>query len=81
LIYSQQVLLALVDAGMDRQRAYRLVQSHALRTWDQGGSFREAIEHDPEIAAIMPGAAFDQLFDPHRQLTHIDAIFKRLNLA
>ena len=52
-----------------------------LRTWDEGGSFRDALERDPEIAAIMPAAAFDELFDPHRQLTHIDAIFKRLNLA
>ncbi len=81
LIYSQQVLLALVDAGMDRQRAYKLVQGHALRTWDEGGSFRDALERDPEIAAIMPSNAFDALFDPHRQLTHVDAIFKRLNLA
>ena len=81
LIYSQQVLLALVDAGMDRQRAYKLVQSHALRTWDEGGSFRTALERDPEIAAIIPAAVFDELFDPLRQLSHVDAIFERLNLG
>jgi adenylosuccinate lyase len=81
LIFSQQVLLALVDAGMDRQRAYKLVQSHALRTWDEGGSFRDALARDPEIAAIIPVSQMDELFDPFRQLTEIDAVFERLNLA
>jgi len=81
LIYSQQVLLALVDAGMDRQHAYKLVQGHALRAWDAGGSFRDALQRDPEIAAIMPATVFDELFDPQRQLGQINAIFTRLNLA
>jgi adenylosuccinate lyase len=81
LIYSQQVLLALVDGGMDRQRAYKLVQRHALATWDEGGSFRDALERDPEISAIISPAAFDEIFDPTRQLGQIDAIYQRLGLT
>ncbi|MBN9012050.1 MAG: adenylosuccinate lyase [Rhizobiales bacterium] len=81
LIYSQQVLLALVDGGMDRQRAYKLVQRHALRTWDEGGSFREALESDPEVSAIISPTAFDSIFDPFRQLSEVDAIYERLGLT
>lgn len=81
LIYSQQVLLALVDGGMDRQTAYKLVQRHALRVWDEGASFRAALEHDPAVSAIISRDEFDQIFDPHRQLDQIDAIYERLGLS
>jgi adenylosuccinate lyase len=80
LIYSQRVLLALVDAGMDRQRAYKVVQGHALRSWDDGRPFKEALSADPEVSAVLPRAALDALFDPTDQLRHVDAVFTRLGL-
>ncbi|MGH2548610.1 MAG: adenylosuccinate lyase, partial [Thermomicrobiales bacterium] len=80
LIYSQRVLLALVDAGIDRQDAYKIVQRHAMQSWDEGGSFREALLGDPQVAPLITPEALDVLFDHEEQLTNVDAIFARLGL-
>ena len=80
LMYSQRVLLALVEAGMDRQAAYKLVQGHALSAWDGGRLFREALAADPMVTAVLDPAALDDLFDPAEQLVHVDAVFARLGL-
>lgn len=80
LIYSQRVMLALVDAGIDRQVAYKLVQSNALRSWDTGAPFKELLLAEPEIAAWMQPSVLDSLFDPSEQLVHVDAVFRRLGL-
>ncbi|GIW03554.1 MAG: hypothetical protein KatS3mg059_0174 [Thermomicrobiales bacterium] len=80
LIYSQQVLLALVDAGMDRQEAYKLVQRHAMASRDGLVSFRESLARDPEVASRLSPAELAALFEPERQLTEIDRIFERLGL-
>jgi adenylosuccinate lyase len=80
LIYSQRVLLALVDAGLDRQAAYRLVQGYAMDSWDRGTSFRDALAADPLVAGLLSAGDLDELFDPTTQLTHLDALFARLGL-
>jgi adenylosuccinate lyase len=80
LIYSQRVLLALVDAGIDRQDAYKIVQKHALQSWDEGGSFRDALLADPQVAPYVTPEQLDALFDHEEQLANIDAIFVRLGL-
>lgn len=80
LIFSQRVLLALVDGGMDRQDAYRLVQHYAHSAADVGKPFRELIAEDAEVRKRVPAKALDALFDPWDQLQHIDATFKRLGL-
>jgi adenylosuccinate lyase len=80
LVFSQRVLLALVDGGMDRQVAYKLVQRHAMAAWDHGVSFREGLANDPDVTAVLNPTEFDALFDPHEQLQQIDAIFGRLGL-
>lgn len=80
LIYSQRVLLALVDAGIDRQDAYKIVQRHAMQSWDEGGSFREALLGDPQVAPLITPESLDALFDHEEQLTNVDAIFARLGL-
>src|SRR5665811_412694 len=56
LVFSGQVLLDLAAGGMQREQAYRLVQSHAMRAWEEEGDFRAAIEGDPEIAAVLSAA-------------------------
>ncbi|MBA2754128.1 MAG: adenylosuccinate lyase [Chloroflexia bacterium] len=81
LVYSQRVLLALVDAGMDRQRAYKVVQCHALAAWDGGTPFREALGNDPDITAAIDPVTLGGLFDPTDQLREVDAIFRRLGLV
>lgn len=80
LIYSQRVLLALVDAGIDRQDAYKIVQRHALQSWDEGGSFRDALLADPQVAQVVTPETLDALFDHEEQLANVDAIFARLGL-
>ena len=80
LVFSQRVLLALVDAGLDRQDAYKIVQRHALAAWDGGPTFREALRADPAVAAALPGQALDGLFDPWDQLRNVDGTLVRLGL-
>ncbi len=80
LIYSQRVLLALVEAGMDRQEAYKLVQRHALAAWDGGPPFQEALSLDPAVTSRVSPADLGGLFDPADQLRHVDAVFARLGL-
>lgn len=80
VIFSQRVMLALVDSGMDRQTAYKLVQRLAHASWDGGGSFREAVEGDLEISSRLDATTIADLFDPQAQLLHIDASFERVGL-
>ncbi|HET7093157.1 MAG TPA: hypothetical protein VFI22_06760, partial [Thermomicrobiales bacterium] len=79
-IYSQPVLLALVDAGMDRQAAYKLVQRHALAAWDEGGSLKESLLADDDVRRLLGSEQIERLFDPAPQLTQVDAIFRRVGL-
>ena len=81
LVFSQRVLLALVDAGMDRQAAYKLVQRHAMASWDNGVSFRTALAADPDVMDLLSPDEFESLFDPEAQLVNVDAIFARLGLT
>jgi len=74
LVFSQRVLSALVASGLARDDAYRLVQRHAMRAWDEGLDFRELVESDPEIAPRLDPTVFD-LADA---LKHVDVIFERL---
>jgi adenylosuccinate lyase len=79
LVYSQRILLALVDAGMDRQAAYKVVQRNAMRAWeDERTSFADLLTADAEVAAHLSSDALRSLMDPSDQLTHIDEIFARV---
>jgi len=78
IAYSQSVLLALVDAGLARDDAYRIVQRSAAAAWDEGGSFRDAVTADPEVRAALDGAALAGLFDPARFLRNLGQMFERL---
>ena len=75
LIHSQQVLLALTQAGMSREDAYRLVQKHAMETWRQGGSFHDRLAADSEISAVLNPEVLQALFDPRSHLDNLDYIF------
>ncbi len=78
LIYSGQLLLDLAEAGMLREDAYRLVQGHAMRSWEAEDDFRAAIEGDPEIRQLLPPEKIAEAFSLERQLRHVDAIFHRV---
>jgi adenylosuccinate lyase len=76
LVFSQPVLLGLVQAGLTRDEAYRIVQENAARSWDEGRSFRELLEADPRVT--VPASVLDEAFDLGRAVRHahrgIDAL-------
>lgn len=78
LIFSGQLLLDLAEAGMSREDAYRLVQSHAMQAWKNGSNFRESVKHDAEIRARLSEEKIDRAFDLSRQLGSVDRIFARV---
>jgi adenylosuccinate lyase len=74
LFFSQRLLLALVDSGFERDQAYRMVQSHALRAWDEGLDFRGLVRSDQAITSRVDLAA---VFDLGAYSKHVDVIFER----
>ena len=78
LIFSQGILLALVDAGLSRDEAYAVVQDAAAASWDAGGDFRETVWPEVERTTGMNRAAFDALFDPRPFVANLDHVFTRL---
>jgi len=78
LIFSGQLLLDLAEAGMLREDAYRLVQSHAMRSWKEELVFRDEVARDPKIAALLSSQKLEKTFDYTRQLNNVDAIFERV---
>jgi adenylosuccinate lyase len=80
LIFSQDVLLALTKAGMNREDAYRIVQKNAMEVWQSEKTFLELLEADSSVSTLIPSAELKKLFDPKESLKHIDTIFKRVGL-
>jgi adenylosuccinate lyase len=78
LIFSGQLLLDLAAAGMLREQAYRLVQGHAMRSWESGEDFRAAIESDKEVSSFLSIESIRRAFSVERYLLHVDAIFARV---
>ena len=78
LIFSGQVLLDLAAAGVAREEAYRLVQSHAMQAWETDGDFRAAIESDPRVTGHVSRDVLERAFSWERQLKHVDLIFSRV---
>jgi len=78
LFFSQRLLLALVDAGLARDEAYRLVQAHAMRAWEEERDFTALAREDEEIAKHLDAGALDAVFDLDSYTRHADAIFDRL---
>ncbi len=81
LVYSEAVLLALIDHGLTRQRAYAIVQEHATAAWEAGGDFGALLKGDPRVRAHLDEAEIDALFDARHHLRHIDASFERMGLG
>ncbi|MCE7792582.1 adenylosuccinate lyase [Salipaludibacillus sp. CUR1] len=80
LIYSQRVLLSLIDKGMAREEAYDLVQPKAMEAWERAVQFRSLVEEDERITAHLSSEELDDCFDYQHHLKHVDTIFERLGL-
>jgi adenylosuccinate lyase len=78
LVFSGQLLLDLAAARMLREDAYRIVQEHAMRAWENDTDFRAAIESDPEIRAVLSSEQISEAFSLERQLRNVDKIFERI---
>jgi adenylosuccinate lyase len=78
LVFSQRVLLVLIDKGLSRQEAYKMVQRNAMKTWKEGGEFLKTLEDDAEVTASVPPDELRSLFNYNYYLKHIDEIFDRL---
>jgi adenylosuccinate lyase len=80
LVHSQRILLALTQAGVDREGAYRLVQRNAMRVWESDGKLQllDLLKADADVTAALPVAQIEALFDLGHHMKHVDTIFGRV---
>jgi adenylosuccinate lyase len=79
LVFSQPVLLALVEAGRTRDEAYRIVQRNAMKAWQEERPFRELLSEDPDVGAVLDDARLDACFDLKRALANVNHTFDALD--
>ncbi|WP_053217315.1 adenylosuccinate lyase [Virgibacillus senegalensis] len=80
VIFSQRVLLTLIDKGMSREEAYDLVQPNAMKAWEEGTPFRSLIEAEPKITSLLTKEEIEDCFDYTYHLKNVDGIFERIGL-
>ncbi len=81
LVFSQRVMLALIDKGLSRQQAYELVQRNAMKAWQSNKNYLSLLKANAEITTILPEPELESLFDYNYYLRYVDEIFKRLGLT
>ena len=78
LVFSQRVLLGLVERGLTREQAYALVQRNAMRAWDESRPLGELLAADPEVTAVLPPAELEALLDPTWYTRHVPELLERV---
>jgi len=78
LIFSQQVLIKLAEKGLERQKAYVMVQRNAMKVWESGQDFKELIMEDEDIRKNLSKKEIEEMFDLDYHLKHVDEIFERV---
>ncbi|HTP77843.1 MAG TPA: adenylosuccinate lyase [Rhizomicrobium sp.] len=78
IIHSQRALLALTQAGIEREAAYRLVQKNAMRAWAGEGTLLELLKADPDVSRAVPARSLEEMFDVDYHTRQVDTIFKRV---
>jgi len=81
LVFSQRVMLALIDKGLSRQKAYELVQRNAMKAWKRNKNFLSLLKADPDVTAALPEGELEPLFDEQYYLRYVNEIFERLGLT
>jgi len=81
LVFSQRVMLTLIDKGLSRQKAYELVQRNAMKAWEKNRDFLKLLKADTEVTAVLPPEEIEPLFNEQYYLRYIDDIFKRVGLT
>jgi adenylosuccinate lyase len=81
VVFSQRVLLALVEKGLSREEAYTIVQSCAHQAWNTtGGNFYDLIVQDERVMATLSRSEIDACFDPQYHLRHLEEVYQRLGI-
>lgn len=81
VVFSQRVMLKLVEQGMAREEAYRIVQSNAHEAWNKtGGDFQGLLQQDAAVQAVLSAEALADCFDPKHHLRNLDTVFERLDI-
>ena len=78
IIHSQRALLALTQAGIEREAAYKLVQKNAMRAWNGEGTLLELLKADPDVSRAVPAKSLEEMFDLDYHTKEVDTIFKRV---
>ncbi|MFC1908427.1 adenylosuccinate lyase [Chloroflexota bacterium] len=81
LVFSQRIMLALIDKGLSRQKAYELVQRNAMKSWKGNKDFLKLLKADAEVTGTLPEKELESIFDYQYYLRYIDEIFERLGLT
>jgi adenylosuccinate lyase len=81
LVFSQRVMLALIEKGLSRQKAYEIVQRNAMKAWKGRNGFLTVLKTDAELNDVLPAKELEGLFDYQYYLQHVDEIFQRLGLT
>ena len=80
LIFSQEVLLAIIKKGVSREEAYKLVQNNAMKASDKKCNFKDLLYNDSNISSLLSKEEIDKLFDLNKILVNINKIYKRIGL-
>ncbi len=78
VVYSQRVLLALVEAGLSRDEAYEIVQKNALAALDKREPLKALLKADPKVSKVLPQKELDMLFEPRHYFKHLDYLYKKV---
>lgn len=81
LIHSQKILLALIDKGLSRDDAYKLIQAKAMKVWDEETDFKTELINDPKILKYLKAEEIEKIFDTSKLLERVDYIFKNVGLS
>ncbi len=81
VLFSQRVLLALIEKGMAREEAYQVVHHQAMESWETGQDFRHMMQSDAEVSRRLPSEELEKLFEYKYYVRHVDEIFERVGLA
>ncbi len=81
VIFSQRVLLALIEQGLSREKAYEITQRNAMRSWDDGMDFRQLLRDEPDVTEHLQGDALEDMFDYGYYVRYVDETFQRAGLG
>ena len=81
LVFSQRVMLALIEKGLSREQAYKIVQRNAMKSWKERASFLGLLQSDPDVGKHLSKTELEGIFDYGYFLGHVDAIFERVGLG